>query len=398
MKFGNIISTIESLESTDQTPVEVAENETELVEGTAETEELGNQVDAQVAAVDTADESIDSLVEASDVVASGEGDLTSTEVLTTEALLSSINQSLGLDKAVATTECYQGMSRAQLVATLEDKKEGIFSKIFTAIKVIVQTAIGFITGLLRNKTLLGKYIDSLTKRASELEDIKPEGEVNSKFESAEAANKALSAIPGLMKVVQEASDGSKKLAEDLDKVVKEINNSSSGSIDSMDDKETMNSIKKVIPDAKLIDSSIVWAGGKILKTDNKNDKGEEMPFTLLKITDGKAVTSGKKLSKSEIISVLDKAKTALDSMKNLSGIDGKMKLLLNIVLNTGRVIGNGIALKFASKENKDKHFLSGTLRMMQMVIRTVVSTYTIQLPRIAFMSVKAAADYAKASM
>lgn len=163
MKFGNIINTIESLETFNKTPIEVAENETALTDGVNEAEELGNQVDTQITVIETADETVDSLDEASDVVASGEGDLTSTEVLTTETLLSSINQSLDLDKVMVTTECYQGMSRGQLVATLEDKKEGIFSKIFSAIKAVIQTAIGFIAGLLRNKTLLGKYIDSLIK-------------------------------------------------------------------------------------------------------------------------------------------------------------------------------------------------------------------------------------------
>lgn len=231
-----------------------------------------------------------------------------------------------------------------------------------------------------------------------MEDTKPEGEVRSKFDSVEATNKALSAIPGLMKVVQEASDGSKKLVEDIDSFIKEVNSGSSSSNDSMAEARTIEAMAKIIPDAKSVDTSIVWAGGKMLKLENKNDKGKELPFHMLKVSEGKEVTSGKKLSKSEIISILGKAKSALESLKNLSGVDGRLKLLLNTIVGIGRIIGNGVALKFSSKENKDKHFISGTLRMFQLSTRAIVSTYTVQLPRIAFTNIKAAADYAKASM
>lgn len=173
MNFKDVLSTLESLQDATEPPEsEVGKEEvsTQVADASALMESDYKNIedtDTGIADGEAAIQAIDSaLTILKDVNAQGDA-ITGAELQTMESLMGSIHQHLGLPANRVTVESFQTLSRMDLVETMENVVVDIATKIVAAIKAAFDTVVGFLSGLFRNKMLLGKYLESLKGRLNE---------------------------------------------------------------------------------------------------------------------------------------------------------------------------------------------------------------------------------------
>lgn len=173
MNIMDALATLENLQDATEPPesdVGKEEVSTQVADASALMESDYKNIedtDTGIADGEAAIQAVDSaLMILKDVNAQGDA-ITGAELQTMESLMGSIHHHLGLPPSRVTMESFQTLSRTDLVETMENAVLDIGAKILAAIKAAFDTVIGFLSGLFRNKMLLGKYLASLKARLNE---------------------------------------------------------------------------------------------------------------------------------------------------------------------------------------------------------------------------------------
>lgn len=399
MKLGHIVATQENLNEevvvASETPVEAQENETELADAGTELAQDEQAVEQTDSAVEQAEESVDALEEAQAALgAPQEGEevspeqeaalqepATETEIATTECLLSSIHSTLGIKDYRPSLESYGKQSRKQLIATLEDNKQGLMSKIGTGIKAIINTIVGFIAGLFRNKTLMLKYIKNLEEKAKTAEF--KTGKVAAKFKDMQQASKALGATRTLISFANDRITALEAYKEDLKKNAE------------FDEKAIADKLRVEIPSEMAV---TVFAGGSKITT-----KDSDGMVSGINVENGEAsITEGEALSQSEAMSLLKDAEASLKMLDEVKKTESR-------ILKVGRDFMDGFSMGWNMKKaqsNLNKGDLDSAQesankagkRGGMLIFRGAAVTAGHRLPALIFKNIKASADYVKASM
>lgn len=384
MKFGQFVATQESLGVEPITDMELEQTNTEVVEAAAVITGEGESIVKTDDAIEDAFAAADRLGEATSILSKDSGDLSPQTVAAMESLYSSIMTGLGMDEDRITMES-NGDSRAAWITTMESKQEGIFSKIITAIKGIINTAIGFISNLFKSKYMLEKYITGLEEKVKASDDFGT-SDVQAMFPDFESANKALGQCSFNLEITQAGATVSKEIA----KAVKDIG--------SHDDTAVDKHLDKLMSVTSRISFEGYAGGDKLKAKGDESQSKAEVNIPLLELEKGKGADKAKALTKSQALDLLKSAKAVLGELKALKDIDGALRTFLGKIKDGVMIGWNTAKLKSSDPVAAGKAMIDVFLHKVRLTMRVIARNFASILPSLAFKNIKAAADYVKASL
>lgn len=379
MKLGQLVASTEDIGQEPLDDMAMQENKTELADGAAVQDSTESDVFAIDAALGDGETAIQSLSDAQAAIP--EGEVSAVALSVTESLCASIHHSLGIPMSLATLESHRGCSSAELIATLEDRKEGIVARIIAGLKAMAKSVAEFIMGLFNNVGLLRKRIDGLMQRArAASDDTHVNDSVSSGFKDADSVTTALNECRA---AVGTAEDRSKQLAtaskalstKDYHTVARALDDVMSYSIDS---------------------KGGVMAGGGYLRysgTGTTSEKEEGGDFKISVTTPDVPVTEGVRLPASKCVDLLAQCIRLLDELR---GIRGNGNLVTHTFSNLVDKLKQVYNERNAEKNEESK--IRGYAFKYVREVRTQLREMVVTIPKIAVTNVKAAMTYVENSL
>lgn len=379
MKFGQFVATQESLGVEPITDMELAQVGTELAEEASVMASESDSIIETDNAISDAFTAVDHLSEATEVLSKDSSDLSPLTVTAMESLYSSIMTGLGMDEDRVTMES-NGDNRAAWIATMEDKKEGIFAKIVSAVISLLTAAMGFIGQLFKNTKLIRMQLNGLLGAVSKSSDFKGGGKLKAGFSDYDEAIigiKAADDCLDYMDTYNGVLDGANVLMKKGTDAL-----SSMGGVDKLI-KESNEGIEK-------IPTSGFYNGAKM-----EIDKSEKL--YRISFVKGNGNKDAEGLSKNESIRLL---KEAIGTINYL----GDIKKTENIIQHTIRSVKiffsdkwNEYRSKSSDTETADKAKKQLAANAIMSTVRALVRNFTTVVPVAVIETVRAVAAYVKAS-
>lgn len=381
-KLGNLVATQESLgiDLSEEEMDAARQSGPEITDSITEAESDLGMMDGASEAITDASVAVNQISEMQDAVADG-GAVSTSEVVALESFHASIMQSLGLPYQRLTLESHRVITRESLVATLEEQKVSIIDRIANGVKSIVSFITGFIAKLLRNQTMLSKYLLSIKESIQRYNtQISPDA-VKSGFADAGQASGALQACGRMIATANDAVSELQRIeviksgdTNELKKMVAELNS---------------RSYDQILGGAKLMGGSTI-----------KFREGETLVFK--QVAGETSITQGKRLTQQECNTLINQA---INSLKTL----GEMKKAGNIIVNAGKVLMSLIkagAGRVKAKVQESQRNTVGkeegdnmtAVNGAHMFFRLVAMMFGSRVPTIVFKNIKAVGDYVRASV
>lgn len=391
MRFNQLTATNEDLGQ--ETPEEVSMVETqqanqEVVDGEAELDTLTNTADSIDQGMDTIESGVDEIEEAQTALGGDDasGVASPIEEITVESLLNSIHRDLGTTRLqVGTSESRGHTSRATIVATLEAEKEGLMSRMITGIKAALSTVVSFFRNLFQSKKGLEKYIDGLITQAKS-NSGGASGTVAAKFQNY---NQAIQALKGIDRLIYNANTAADEYNAIRGKEMKHVNQAEVDEDVDVEGETMEELMNRMLSETKS--SETVFAGGQMVDYTKKG-----MTFT--KAQGGGDYTKGEALNQSQCLSLLQAAKSSVGRLQSMAKVENALTVAGKNLIDVMTVSFRAHTNRFRSEEGKTKNMAKGALSAMTVVYRTMAFNAGTKVPSFAFKNIKAAADYAKASM
>lgn len=397
MKLMKIIATCESLDELAPTPVEHAENETELAEAQAVSDSTYKEIDDIDTGVTDALAGMDRLEEATDIVSAGDGpEATAAEVVAVESMMASIHQSLGLPYHSVTMESLGGNSRAELVATMESKMEAIGQAVLNGLKAVWETVKRFINNLFRNKEALKKYLLGVQAKVGEIQGTSRPANAGS-FNSEARCLEGLKTAAAMQDMVQVA-------AVELQNVIQthqsELQNANAVTV-----------ARAIgVPCNKLLESgtSMSGKGGENTELRGLVSGNKGIPLYVEGSNDilrtpkvySQAVGQDEGLTQQQASGLINKAIDALDKFMLLKRFEnvfgGAFKMIRDLLMASyHRLRGKPSKGAVRTPEQTD-HTQQSNKKVMVMAFRGVAHSFGSMMPREIFMVISNVGKYVNA--
>lgn len=389
MKLGNLIPSIESMDSEVADDVKLEQINTSLIDDESEINAKTEGVLQSDEAVEDGLSAVDTLHEVQETISENDEKLTSAAVATIETLYSSIMSSLGISIERVTMES-SIQSKDAWITTLEDNQKGILAKITTVIKNIITGALSVIANIFKSKYMLEKYLNNIEAKL-EGSDGSKTGSVSSKFSSAHHALSALSNCSDNLKITQEVATNYKRIKT----IIK------SDGVDSSDEFGTLVQRTTSLQGSLKRDG---FANGESIVTVSDSDDEDTRskdPFPKvkpIKIAPGTPVKLGEALSKEEALDVIRKARGVLNDLKSLKDVDSVLRTILGSIKDISLIGMDVIRARSSDVETKNKGEIGVVIRGVQLMLRVLARNYGSVIPSLTFKNVKASIDYVKASI
>lgn len=395
--LGQVIATLESTLSesgalgatedalkSEQTAMDVAEGNAEVIEGVAEIDNMDTGIEDAFAA----EAQVEKVLEAAEATMQ-EGGMSEAEAKILEVSLESILQPIGMghrssnftQSPISTLESYssnqtRGSATLVTIESIGNTLKTVASNIIRALKAALDTVIGFIAGILRNRAILAKHLDNLLAKANKIDTSKQKRSKES-FKS----NAGPLTVDGKASVAT-----AERLIKDAGKLIQ----ASSG-------------LAQVVGNAKLSDESVglvkAELSGEIAATSGRKLKVTEENGTInVTFDEGKKADSIEAPAKDQIVKLLKEAKSVVEGLKALDKIGNKFKESVKNVVSRLEELGQVARSKVGSDESKEKAAKSAETKKQARIARTILSKAGGSLPGAAFSAAKAVADYCAAGI
>lgn len=396
MNFNDLVLSIEEhIPETYVQPIEQAEGaaiQTEVIEETSQLEDEVEHIDKIDKASTDAEQAIESIDEVVEVIDDEDAPatLTPTEEKVVEVSLESIYSKLGMDQSKATLESFGRKSnRKSVVATLEEKSEGIFKKLLNAIKAAGSYVLEFIQNLFRNSWILSKYCASVRNKVKKIgnseEPSKKEMEDSAKAMSIDGDASGASLDP-MFKTAMDLINLSEKLVEK----VNTLNFKFKGDADEDFEKDDF-----LVKGGNIVSRGKGYAG---FLTGDRAITEIAWETELLRATYNTAPWTPKIAGKAVVLTprqmnqAVDMADKIIAALKKMESKQSKIKNLVSRIIQgvaeIGTVYGSAV-----SKEARNKMKAMARIRNFRSFLNKGLSKYPLE----AFKIAKAFIDYANNS-
>lgn len=318
MKLGNITATTESLGAEEVSELEYIEDQSSVTDTVSEADTAMTSIDNIDTAISDGESVVSGIEEMQKAVAEKADDISPTTQATVESFLDAINKHLGLTDTVATLE---SSNQTSLIATLEDKKEGILSKIVSGLKALLSSVVSFLAGLFRNKTLVSRSIEATTQQLNSVgSDTLGKCAVKGVGDAA-AANALLDGVEDLVTV-------SNKAIAALE-VAKKGASTSTETENAYNVADSVNVSDVAITDNRtlsIVTNRAIGTGGvvKVIVAENKTPVTERA------------------LTKREAAHLLGRARTALTAFEKMKKFEMYFTAMLKNIANFTRHVGREV--------------------------------------------------------
>lgn len=386
MKLGTIVATMEDLGQEPLSDMEMVENQTELVEGKTLIDQTERAVVGLDAAISAGDEAYDVLTNVQGVIP--EGEASDKLLAVVESLCTHIHYVLGVPRSQLTMESFKGRETSLIVASLEDRKEGILHKLFMALKEMAKKVYEFIMGLFNNAKLIEKRLLALIKKTNDLKDSPVTGgEVSSGFPNFDAAGQAMKAVYELINVANDRARNIKNAIRAL----------------RTDDVTGMERSLRGVMDYDELSPNILMAGGGKLDISGVGSAGgatTEGAFKLSVTAPDEPVTKGERLTNEQCYDLL---RTALRVLRNLMEMNKGGGIVTHtfrsLIERFGQFYNEIHAAKLATDDPRTLMLNTrGVAYKWIRAMRAELRELGVSVPKIAITNIKAVMTYAENSL
>lgn len=397
MKLGAITATLESLSETGllgatEDALAAAETGTDVADGMAEINKNAEEIDGFQTGIEdafAAEKKVENLLDAAEETMQT-GGMSPAEAKLLEVTHESIMYSIGMShrttgmsqSPILSLESYSqsGTKGAATVATMEKLGETlkkIGSRIIEALKAALDKVMGFISGLMRNRTLMEKHLRNLESRVKSIDTSKQE-----------KSKERISAGASALSVGGEASVGT------AEKVIK-------GAMELVGAAETMSNFigsdKSAEEAAATVRSAAARvktvSGGRTLKVED----GAEGVVTLA-FTEGKTAKDIAAPNKDEMLRLLGSAQKALKELQGFEKTQNKFKDGVANLIKRLSEVKDVVRSKVGNDESKAKHAASADVKKKARQAQAILTKAGGSLPAAAFQAIKGVADYVSAGV
>lgn len=399
-KLGGIVATMEDLAqaaNSDTDEVAAAETAADVAEVAGEMAIEENTIegtDTALADAEVAEDKLDELTDVAEASLAGEGEevaegevgeegdgMSEGEVAMVEITHESIMNMVGMsfNKVHYTSESFSApkTKRDITIATLEEldkSSKSLGQNIIAGLKAALNTVIGFIAGLLRNRALLEKHLVNLQTRLKSLpanaapktDKIKVSGKLGVTAQSAMEILGNTSKIVGICATISAAVEkGSAAVAQAI---------TSSGA------------------------NGLKVQANKTLKTETPEGGGA----TISAVDEGTLVTEAAPLARADMDKILNQSLAAVKELRVFDKTQNQLKSAVNNLLSRLQEGYHSARAKASdmtgNKESSEAQTAAGALKADARMARQMMSKVGGLLPGIAFGNIKAGADFVTASI
>lgn len=386
MKFGDVVSTTESLGTEAVTDIQIEKDQTALAEVMNKLRSEETSIDQDLFSIDDGLQCVDDIDKVQEALSTSAGPVTALLASTVESMHSQIIDRLGLINQHPTLES-RGMTRPEMISTLESEKRGILDKILLAIKAVFMAVVNFIEELLQSRKALARVINNLIEKAKDYQGTSS-GDVNAGFKGINQIKACMPVLGNMIESVDIVSTFSDQLMTDLKK------GRDSGSDLVIQNLTT--SVMKLHSYLPSVPGSLAY---------NTYFEFHPLKNTGLLAADAEVKTEwtssqqAPRLSPDEIRYVLRNASKALADLDSLNTSKDRIKRAVGTMKDfaTGKFFEAKSYLS-SDAEVKAKADREAFFSRMQVFLRRTTSFFLVKVPSVIFKTIKAMADYARASM
>lgn len=412
MSFASILATMESSPSELHIEPEVQETSNtavdatiDVIDGSSELEKNINDIDSVDTGITSAENAVEQIVELQNTVSEklqSTGSLTDFEQKAVQITYESIMSSLGISSAVLTNESIGYSDRAKnLVATLEEKGQGLMASVMNALKAALDSVLVFIQDLIRNNYLLQRYWNKINEQVRKVKGQTPTKETMSESAKALSAGGYLAKDPkaidfsidemyatavGMMKASDAGIDMINKLNFKFDKLEDRSLNA------------VLDLAKVGIPAVKSGEAGKTNRGFGYMTNGRTVVRVKENIFGVSKAFEG-IVSNGEMAERiavatpEQMHAIMGKAETI---MKLIKAFDSKRSYIKNAISRITQYLSEDLSFypSLVNKDVKDFRQNMANIRGMRSVVNAVVSRFPLESFKIA----KAFIDYCRNSL
>lgn len=386
MKFGDVVSTTESLGAETVTDIQIEKDQTELAEVMNNLRSEETAIDQDLFSIDDGLQCVDDIDKMQEALDTSAGPASALLASTVESMHSQIVKRLGLIDRHPTLES-RGMSRPEMISTLESEKRGILDKILLAMKAVFTTVVNFLEELLQSRKALARVISNLMDKAKDYQGTST-SDVNAGFKGISQVKACIPVLGNMVESVDLVSTFSDQLMTDL----KKGRESGSDLV-----------IQNLTTSVMKLHSHLPSSPGSLAY--NTYFEFQPLKNTGLLAADAEVKTEwtspqqAPRLTPDEIQYVLRNAFKALSDLDSLNTSKDRIKRAIGSMKDfaTGKFFE--AKSHFSSDaEVKAKADREAFFSRMQVFLRRTTSFFLVKVPSIIFKTIKAMADYARASM
>lgn len=397
MKLGQYTANLESLSESgalgatedalkaEETAKDVAEGNVEIIEGVEEIDGLGTCIEDAFAA----DKQVEALLDAAEETMK-DGGMSAREAKLLEVSHESIMSSIGMghrtsghtSNPIVSLESYGSFQTRQsaTLATLEsikDTAKGLVDTIIKGLKAALSTVMNFISGLLRNRTLMARHIDNLIGRVGKIDTSKEKHKKDKIKAGAEALSvDGKASFASAEKVIDSAGKYVSAAESIAAKIKAELANG----------KEAGASLRKAV-------SGLGPATyGRKLVVEEKDD------VVSVKFEEGKKASEIEAPTKEQMNQLLKSAKEVLAELRKFEGTQTKFRDGVNAIISRLSEVKDVVKSKLGSEESKAKAAAAAEVKKSARQARSILTKAGATLPGAAFTAIKAIADYVTAGV
>lgn len=398
MKLGHFVPTLESLSDTGllgatEDALKAAETGTDVAEGMAEINKNAEEIDGVQTGIEDAfkaEDKIENLLEGAEQTMQ-EGGMSDKEAklleVTTESILYSIgmgHRTSGMTQSpILSLESYAApqTKRGATIATMEklmDTVKKVGEQIVKALKAALDKVIGFISGLMRNRSLMEKHLNNLAGRVAAIDTSKQE--------------KAKDKISGGAAALSVGGEASVTTAEKVIKGAIELVIASESMAAAVGTSKSAEEASKAVREAASRVKAV--AGGRTLKVEDASEGVVTLAFT-----EGKTAKEITAPTKEEMARIIKSAQNALKELRGFEQTQTKFKDGINSLIKRLHEVKDVVRSKVGGDDAKKSEYAeAASVKKKARQAQAILAKAGGSLPAAAFQAIKGVADYVSAGI